>query len=155
MSIFPNSSISSIPELQAEQQKLASHPGRPVHLDTVLSKSQTPTGKDKPGLYELLDSPPAGNSNQEGLRARKPHKSYPPQPCKRWNEQTFKAALSNGQNIPQTPNNCTHLPTRNSLKGKIGIDGGSGGCSNKPYLCDNMFHKSKQPDQTFAWKESK
>ena len=92
MSIFPNSSISSIPELQAEQQKLASHPGRPVHLDTVLSKSQTPTGKDEPGLCELLDSPPAGNSNQEGLRARKPHKSYPPQPWKTWIEQTLIAA---------------------------------------------------------------
>ena len=111
-------------------------------------------------MCELLDSPPAGNSSQEGLRARKPHKSYPPQPWKTWNEHNLKAAQSNGQNenfayISQTPNNCTHLPTRNSLNGRIGMDGGSGGCSNKPYLCDNMFHKSKQPDQTLAWKESK
>ena len=28
----------------------------------------------------------------------------------------------------------TYLPTRKSLKGKVGMEGGKGGCSNKPYL---------------------
>ena len=28
----------------------------------------------------------------------------------------------------------TYLPTKKSLKGKVGMDWGKGGCSNKPYL---------------------
>ena len=30
----------------------------------------------------------------------------------------------------------TYLPTKKSLKGKVGMEGGKGGCSNKPYLRD-------------------
>merc|ERR1719462_635456 len=62
MSIFPNSSISSIPELQAEQQKLASHPGRPVHLGCAnswtLPQLVTPTRKAcEPGSRTSLTHP--------------------------------------------------------------------------------------------------